>query len=94
MLNIEYDRDFLARTYRDTEMTLTRRENGEHEYRYAEWEESFGSAGFRIESAAIIRSGATTSSQPNDAGITEVHIDAPLGGYLSSKVGYVLSASN
>ena len=94
MLNIEYDEAFLTRTYRDSEMVLTRRDNGEHEYRYAEWAEAFHSAGFQMQSASVIRAGPEASSSSNDARIPETYIKAQLGGYLSSKVGYVLSPSS
>ena len=94
MLSIEYDEAFLTRTYRDPKMILTRRDNGEHEYRYAEWAEAFDSAGFHIQTARVIRAGSKPSSSSNDARIPEAYIKGQLGGYLSSKVGYVLSPSS
>jgi ubiquinone/menaquinone biosynthesis C-methylase UbiE len=88
LLNIQYDEAFffLTRTYRDSGMILTRRDNGEHEYRYAEWAEAFRSAGFQMQSARVIRAGPEASRTSNDAGIPEAYIKAQLGGYLSSKV--------
>lgn len=94
MLNIEYDEAFLTRTYRDPKMVLTRRDNGEHEYRYSEWAEAFASAGFQIQSARVIRSDPERSGSSNDARISEAYIKGQLGGFLSSKVGYVLSPSS
>ncbi len=90
MLNIEYDEAFLTRTYRDSEMILTRRDNGEHEYRYVEWADAFHKSGFQIQSARVITARSPELTEPNDAGIPEVYIDSPLGGFLSSKIGYVL----
>ena len=94
MLNIRYDKAFLRKTYRNPSMTLTRRDNGEHEYRYCEWSAAFENAGFLISSAVVIRN-STTSPNPafNDANLLEVSIEAMMGGHTSSKVGYLLNAN-
>jgi SAM-dependent methyltransferase len=44
-LNEEYTREFLERNFYPLDYRLTRRENGEHEYRLREWREAFGCAG-------------------------------------------------
>ena len=41
MLNITYDEKFLTKYYRPKDTILTRRQNGEHEYRFFEWKKFF-----------------------------------------------------
>ena len=41
MLNITYDQEFLAKNYRPKDTILTRRQNGEHEYRFFEWKKFY-----------------------------------------------------
>lgn len=48
MLNQVYSRDFLEKNCYPTDVVLTRRQNGEHEYRLFEWQQAFESAGFRF----------------------------------------------
>ena len=48
MLSQVYSRDFLTANHYPVHITLTRRENGEHEYRLFEWEAAFQAAGLRI----------------------------------------------
>ena len=47
LLDIVYDREFLERNGYPLDLTLTRRSNGEHEYRRREWMAAFHRAGFR-----------------------------------------------
>ncbi len=47
LLNVVYGRDFLERNGYPTDLVLTRRQNGEHEYRRREWVAAFEKAGFR-----------------------------------------------
>lgn len=48
MLDIVYSRHFLEQNCYPTHVTLTRRENGEHEYRLFEWQNAFRSSGFTL----------------------------------------------
>lgn len=49
MLDETYSREFLEGNGYPPERTLTRRENGEHEYRRFEWEAAFAGAGLVLE---------------------------------------------
>jgi len=49
MLDETYSREFLEGNGYPPERTLTRRENGEHEYRRFEWEAAFAAAGLVLE---------------------------------------------
>ena len=48
MLNIVYSREFLKYNCYPTDVVLTRRQNGEHEYRLYEWQDAFRAAGFDL----------------------------------------------
>jgi SAM-dependent methyltransferase len=50
MLNIVYGRDFLAKNHYPLDLKLTRRQNGEHEYRLREWKAGFAAAGLELRS--------------------------------------------
>jgi ubiquinone/menaquinone biosynthesis C-methylase UbiE len=52
MLSKVYSREFLEKNYYPVDIPLTRRENGEHEYRLSEWKSAFESADFRLEKTA------------------------------------------
>lgn len=48
-LNIRYSESFLIKHGYPPHISLTRRENGEHEYRFHEWNAAFTQAGLRLE---------------------------------------------
>ena len=54
MLNITYDQEFLAKNYRPKDTILTRRQNGEHEYRFFEWKKFFKESGFDLIDSVVI----------------------------------------
>lgn len=57
MLSEVYSREFLLTNYYPADKTLTRRENGEHEYRLFEWASAFQKAGFRLVKTATFVKG-------------------------------------
>jgi SAM-dependent methyltransferase len=48
MVSRQYSRDFLAASAYPTDIILTRRDNGEHEYRLFEWCSAIDAAGLRL----------------------------------------------
>jgi ubiquinone/menaquinone biosynthesis C-methylase UbiE len=94
LLNIVYSVEFLERTYRDPNMRLTRRQNGEHEYRYREWEKFFCDAGFQINQRVVWRTKQTEKpNKCNDAGLMEIESGFDFrkeGGVRDSLACYVL----
>jgi ubiquinone/menaquinone biosynthesis C-methylase UbiE len=48
MLNQLYSKEFLIKNCYPEDAVLTRRENGEHEYRFFEWKQAFAGAGFKL----------------------------------------------
>jgi len=93
MLNIEYDEEFLIKNHRPTDLVLTRRENGEHEYRYFEWYDFFKKSGFQVLSNVIIKT-LTDENQKlkNDANIQEIFVDYKLGAFGDRKIAFALKS--
>ena len=93
MLNIKYDKEFLIKNHRPKNMVLTRKENGEHEYRFSEWKQFFQEAGFNLLESVIIK---TTSGEniriKNDDNIKETFVDYNLGAFGNRKVAFVLKS--
>ena len=89
MLNIKYSREWLIKNYRDPDVPFSRREYGEHEYRWREWESFFDQAGFRIRAAAIVKTRPPRTA-PNDAGYPETLVDFEVGAHNQSKVCYLV----
>lgn len=92
MLNIVYSEDFLKKNFRPLGITLTRRENGEHEYRFFEWEKFIKKAGFKIISEVMIKTDNDENRKlRNDNKLPEVLVDYEIGGFGNRAVGFVLS---
>jgi hypothetical protein len=93
MLNITYSKDFLEKNYRPPNQILTRRENGEHEYRYSDWNHFISLAGFKIVSGVVIKTNTEENCKiVNDHGLPEVVVDHPIGCFGNRKVGWCLEA--
>jgi SAM-dependent methyltransferase len=89
MLGIQYSREWLIKNYRDPDVPFTRREYGEHEYRWREWEAFFASAGFTRLAASVVKS-PHSRAPLNDTNYSEVSVDFAVGAYLQSKICYLL----
>ena len=91
MYNIVYDEEFLIKNHRPIDLVLTRRENGEHEYRYSEWYDFFEKSGFQLLSNLIIKT-LTDENQKlkNDANIPEIFVDYALGAFGNRKIAFAL----
>ena len=92
ILNITYDEEFLKKNYRRLDEKLTRKENGEHEYRFYEWKEFFQKAGFELISNVIIKTKTKENLKlKNDDNIKEIFTEYELGAFGNRKIAYVLS---
>ena len=92
ILNITYDEEFLKKNYRRLDEKLTRKENGEHEYRFYEWKEFFQKAGFELISNVIIKTKTEENLKlKNDDNIKEIFTEYELGAFGNRKMAYVLS---
>jgi SAM-dependent methyltransferase len=56
MLGVVYSREFLIRNHCPPDAVLTRRDNGEHEYRLFEWKAAFQAAGLTLTAMASFES--------------------------------------
>lgn len=91
MLNIVYSEEFLKNNFRPAGIKLTRRENGEHEYRLFEWEKFIKKSGFRILEEIIIKTdNSENRKHQNDSGLDEVLVNYNVGGFGNRAVGFVL----
>lgn len=91
MLNIVYSEDFLKKNFRPLGTTLTRRENGEHEYRFFEWEKFIKRSGFKIVNKIVIKTDNTENRLlKNDHQLAEVFVNYNIGGFGNRSIGFVL----
>ena len=94
MLNITYDEKFLTKYYRPKDTILTRRQNGEHEYRFFEWKKFFEESGFDLLDSVIIKTESDENRKlKNDNNLKEIFVDYELGAFGNRKVAFVLRAN-
>lgn len=92
MLNIVYSEDFLRDNFRPPGIKLTRRQNGEHEYRFFEWEKFIKKSGFKLLTEVMIKTDNDENRKmKNDNGLCEVFVNFVIGGFGNRAVGFVLS---
>lgn len=91
MLNIVYSEEFLKNNFRPPGIKLTRRENGEHEYRFFEWENFIKKSGFKLITEIIVKTDNEENRQiKNDNGLAEVFVNYDIGGFGNRAIGFVL----
>lgn len=94
MLNIQYDENFLKKNYRPDNLILTRKENGEHEYRFFEWKSFFNESGFELIQSSVIKTISDENKKlHNDDNIEEIFVDYDLGAFGNRKVAFVLRST-
>ena len=92
MLNVQYNKDFLRENFLDENKILTRKDNGEHEYRFKDWNLFFKQSGLSINKALIVKEKCEKNiNYENDAEISEIFVDFPLGGFERKKIIYILN---
>ena len=89
MLNFQYDKKFLKNNFLDENLILKRSDEGEHEYRFFEWEKFFKENNFEIIQNYIIKTNMENSLK-NDNNLNEILVDFNVGGFQQQKVIYVL----
>lgn len=91
MLNIVYSEEFLKNNFRPPGIKLNRRENGEHEYRFFEWENFVKKSGFKLITEIIVKTDNPENRQiKNDNGLAEVFVTYDIGGFGNRAIGFVL----
>jgi ubiquinone/menaquinone biosynthesis C-methylase UbiE len=95
MLNIQYDESFLERSFRSKDTVLLRKDDGEHEYRFFEWENFFKISGFNIIENFLIKTETQTNKNTkNDNNLKEIFVKFNVGGFQQQKIIYVLQPIN
>jgi len=91
MLDYQYDKEFLKLNNLDTNTILFRKDEGEHEYRFYEWENFFENAGFKIIQNFLIKTETPSNlSKKNDNDLKEIFVKFNVGGFQQQKAVYVL----
>ena len=91
MLNIVYDENFLTKFYRPKGTILTRKENGEHEHRFFEWDNFFEGSGFKLIDSVVIKTESDENRKlKNDNNVNEIFVNYNLGAFGNRKVAFVL----
>ena len=83
--------DFLKSNHLPVNKILTRKMNGEREYRFKEWENFFENSGFKILTRVLIKEKhKKVLNKKNDGGIKEKIVNFELGGFEKKKIIYLL----
>ena len=91
MMNIVYSQEFIRNNFLPEGTILTRKDNGEHEYRFNELEDFFKESNFNIiYEALFIQNHPRNLNYINDAGIKQFLLDMELGGFEKRKIVYIL----
>ena len=91
MLDYQYDKEFLKLNNLDTNTIIFRKDEGEHEYRFYEWENFFENAGFKIIQNFLIKTETPSNlSKKNDNDLKEIFVKFNVGGFQQQKAVYVL----
>ena len=86
LLNIEYSKEFKDANFIQSDQIVTRRDNGEHEYRLMDWERYAVRAGFVVTTCICI---GPKKSKLND--LSNLFVPFSLGGFDAARVVMVLS---
>ena len=92
MQNVIYSKEFLKSNSLPTNKILTRKMNGEREYRYKDWESFFKKTGFKIKKRIVMKERhKKVLNQKNDDNIKEKIINFEIGGFEKKKIVYLLT---
>lgn len=91
MLNIEYSDQFILDNNLPLGTKLTRSQNGEHEYRFKEWEYFFKESNFEVVfKSLLLENHSRNKNYINDAYLKQINVPFIIGGFERRKVIYVL----
>ena len=89
MRNVVYSKAFLKENYLPLNKKLTRKMNGEHEYRFYEWENFFKKTKFKILKKLIVKESSLKNIK-NKQKITEKKVKFKIGGFERKKIIFLL----
>lgn len=93
MRDIVYGKEYLRKNYLDENMILTRKDNGEHEWRFFEWEDFFRRSGYKLMEMVVLKTDTEENRRlKNDRDLEEIFTPFNLGGFGHRKAGFVLEA--
>lgn len=87
-LNHTYDVEFLKKNYFPLKKKITRKMNGEREYKFNQLEKFFKATNFKIMDLKILCS--DKKMKKNDIGVNEIFFKYEMGGFFKRKVLYCL----
>lgn len=91
MLSVVYSKEFLKRNWLPTNKVFTRKQNGEHEYRFSEWRKFFKKSNLKVLDSFILKEKVKKNKHyKNDDGLKEFFVNFKFGGYEKRKVMYML----
>jgi len=92
MLNVVYSKEFLKSNFLPTSKILTRKMNGEREYKYKDWDVFFKKTGFKVEKRIVMKERhKKVLNKKNDDNIQEKIINFEIGGFERKKIVYLLT---
>jgi len=95
MMNVIYPEEFIKNNFMPKGTKLSRRDNGENEYRFKELENFFRKSNFDILYRELfLEKHSRNNNYKNDANIKQNFIPIELGGYEKRKIVYILKPSN
>lgn len=90
MENIIYSKKFLEDNMYPPTKILTRKMNGEREYRYSDWQKFFKSSNFKVIKSIVMIEKNKKNKKKNDSKIEEKILNFKIGGFEQQKIIYVL----
>ena len=92
MENVVYPKEFLKSNSLPLNRILTRKMNGEREYKFRDWEKFFKKSGFKIDETMIVKEKhEKVINKKNDNNIKEKIVNFELGGFERQKIIYMVS---
>ena len=87
MMSKQYPSDFLVKNGISPDAVFTRRQNGEHEYRFSDLKKFFEDSGWRLtEHFLILEKHERNEFYENDFDAAQSYVDYELGGYERRKL--------
>ena len=91
MMDVVYSQDFIEKNGFPIGTKLTRRENGEHEYRFDDWIQYFKEANFKIKCKYLfLENHEKNIDYHNDGLIEQEYVDYKLGGFEKKRIVFIL----
>lgn len=87
MMDKEYPKDFLIENHLNPDISFTRRQNGEHEYRFRDLKNFFEEAGWTlVEHFLVLEKHDRNKFYKNDFVADQIFVDFEIGGYERRKL--------